>query len=252
MAHDFHVTPCCPGQDHRSATSLASVPATQGNDRAAPASPAHPQGAARHERDDTHARRNGVSWPYIVRMIDVPVDIPPGLGNFKPVSGKPPAGRDHQLGPGTASAQPPWHHAGKHARPQPGQASPVPGTGKATKAAIAVPAKIHIKTAATVPGRVAKMRRSPRPKSPRAMRRSLFTFQEGTTAMPVVAGYVADRLFAGWSGSSPDGGKPAVWSLNRSSAAGRTFRGSAISAASLAMACRRCRLTTNRSTSMRR
>ncbi len=52
-------------------------------------------------------------------MIDVPVDVPPDLGNFKPVGGKPPAGRGHQLGPVTTPAQPPGHHAGNHARPQP-------------------------------------------------------------------------------------------------------------------------------------
>lgn len=59
-------------------------------------------------------------------------------------------------------------------------------------------------------------------------------------------------MVAGWAVSRSDSGRPAVCSLNCSSAAGRTLRGSATSAASPATLCRRCRLTMNRSTSMRR
>jgi hypothetical protein len=49
-----------------------------------------------------------------------------------------------------------------------------------------------------------------------------------------------------------DNGRPAVRPLNCSSAPGRTFLGSATAAASSATVWRRCRLTTKRSTSMRR
>ena len=62
--------------------------------------------------------------------------------------------------------------------------------GKATKAAIADPAKIHIRTVAAVPVRVLKMMAivpASIPTVPRAMRRSLSTLQERTTAMPVTA-----------------------------------------------------------------
>jgi hypothetical protein len=59
-------------------------------------------------------------------------------------------------------------------------------------------------------------------------------------------------MVAGWSGSLSESGKPPVCPLNRSSAAHRTFLGSATAAVSSATLRRRCRLTTNRSTSIRR
>jgi len=71
------------------------------------------------------------------------------------------------------------------------------GQGRAMKAAIASPAKTHVRTVAAVPVRVLKMTAivpASIPTVPSAMTRSLSTFQERTTAMPVTAGYVADRL----------------------------------------------------------
>lgn len=61
-------------------------------------------------------------------------------------------------------------------------------------AEIATPAKTHMKTVATVPVRVAKMLAIAPARIPTAMRRSLFTFQEGTAAMPVIAVHMADSL----------------------------------------------------------
>ena len=69
--------------------------------------------------------------------------------------------------------------------------------GRAMKAAIASPAKTHIRTVAAVPVRVLKMMAivpSQYPHGTQAMRRSLSTFQERTTAMPVIAVNMADRL----------------------------------------------------------
>ena len=87
-----------------------------------------------------------MSWPHIGRMIDVPLDVPPGLGNFKPVGGH----RQRAAAISWARSRRPRSRLGIMRAITPDRSQEkarwYQGQGRAMKAAIAYPAKPHVRT----------------------------------------------------------------------------------------------------------